>query len=80
MNDFTKEELERILDVLDINPWDLNEVLMSKIQSLIDNYCEHETDGYTYYKSGDKCTDFLTYASSDSPCFLKCKKCEKLFR
>ena len=31
------------------------------------------------YKSGDRCTDFLVYACSDSPCLLKCKKCDELF-
>lgn len=50
MNDFTKEELEKLRDGLSV--WlelsrayekliSLNE-LMDKIQSMIDNYCEHE--------------------------------------
>jgi hypothetical protein len=46
MNDFTKEELEIIYDGL----WNLmklgwiktNLQLNKKIQSMIDNYCEHE--------------------------------------
>lgn len=42
--------------------------------------CEHESDGRTYYKNGIKCTDFLVYACSDSPCYLKCKKCGELYR
>jgi hypothetical protein len=46
----------------------------------IERKCEHESDGHTYYKSGVKCTDFLTYASSESPCYLKCKKCGELYR
>lgn len=46
MNDFTKEELERILEVV---TWWLDgdsalycEQLINKIQSMIDNYCKHE--------------------------------------
>lgn len=47
MNDFTKEELESIISTIkslriytDIENWD--EELADKIQSLIDNYCDHE--------------------------------------
>ena len=50
MNDFTKEELESILDAFhyledspswrNIDGWD--RILADKIQSMIDNYCEHE--------------------------------------
>lgn len=52
MNDFTKEELGQIF--LDINhnilkhgiqnvdPWYLD--LRDKVESMIDNYCEHEND------------------------------------
>lgn len=49
MNDFTKEELETILDAIhcaendvcnrSCEPWDAE--LSSKIQSMIDNYCVH---------------------------------------
>ena len=82
MNEFTKEELTQLKTHIDCSlaQCDDTENLIIKIQSMIDNYCEHESDGYTYYKSGTKCTDFLTYASHDSPCFLKCKKCEELFK
>ena len=49
MADFTKEELEDLLictyggihDDHPPEPW--KEVLTEKIQSMIDNYCEHET-------------------------------------
>lgn len=50
MNDFTKEELEVIFHELResrewsenlVNPWPL----LDKIQSMIDNYCEHEQSG-----------------------------------
>lgn len=46
MNDFTKEELERILKAFEwiyeeINSsWDVDIEL--KLQSMIDNYCEHD--------------------------------------
>ena len=46
MNDFTKEELERILDGvtwwLDSDNALYSEALVNKLQSMIDNYCEHE--------------------------------------
>ncbi len=49
MNDFTKEELERILEGvtwwLDGDSDLYSEVLINKIQSMIDNYCEHECNG-----------------------------------
>lgn len=85
MNDFTKEELVWIKDQIDhilddqfTDPEWVNDI-PAKLQALIDNYCEHESDGYAYYKSGIKCTDFLTYACSESPCLLKCIKCSELF-
>lgn len=48
MNDFTKEELKRLLlrsflwvgHIENQNKFELE--LINKIQSLIDNYCEHE--------------------------------------
>ena len=45
MNDFTKEELELISDKLGLLPFSKFEgcgKLCLKIQSMIDNYCEHE--------------------------------------
>ena len=47
MNDFTKEELEFIalsIDsiTLEDNETELHNNLFHKIQSMIDNYCEHE--------------------------------------
>lgn len=51
MNDFTKDELKIILDGLlwrdaHILPCDRPEKLKSKIQSMIDGYCEHEHGAY----------------------------------
>ena len=49
MNDFTKEELESIIDFAEVyndfgSSWtyELHKPLISKIQSMIDNYCESE--------------------------------------
>lgn len=46
MNDFTKEELESMLHCIELleadyeDTWD--DRLYNKIESMIDNYCEHE--------------------------------------
>lgn len=68
MNDFTKEELEHLYQMAsdacgDYNEPDLTYKVRDKIQSLIENYCEHEWT-------------FLRYIDDDggySVCF-KCKK------
>ena len=46
MNNFTKEELEEILEfvVTNDNPADNHDKLINKIQSIIDNYCDKECD------------------------------------
>jgi hypothetical protein len=49
MNDFTKEELEATLNGLEqwVHPecdYTIYCHLRAKIQSMLDNYCEHETD------------------------------------
>jgi len=86
MNDFTKEELELIAECVEADFYRTNwartmyDLLITKIQSMIDDYCEHESDEHCYYPDGIKCTDFLTYACSESPCFLKCKKCKELYK
>lgn len=41
MNNFTKEELEHILYCVCIEPLD-DLILVNKIKSMIDNYCEHD--------------------------------------
>jgi hypothetical protein len=41
MNNFTKQELEHILSCVCMQPLD-DLILLNKIQSIIDNYCEHE--------------------------------------
>lgn len=48
MNDFTKEELEKLEEILSWHgsspPYSLEKIaikLQRKIQSMIDNYCEH---------------------------------------
>ncbi len=57
MNDFTKAQLEEILEcvVANDNPADNHDKLISKIQSMIDNYreCDHENlDTNICYKCG----------------------------
>lgn len=55
MNEFTKEELEIINSALN-QLYDLcEEKLIDKVQSLIDNYCEHENTCQGY--SCVECTD-----------------------
>lgn len=49
MNDFKKEELQFIYRSLEQLKWYKSSYIMKKIQSLIDNYCEH---GYMTGKSG----------------------------
>lgn len=47
MNDFTKEELKSLQRA--IIPWFgkyAGQVIKNKIQSMIDNYCDHEFDRY----------------------------------
>lgn len=50
MNDFTKEELQQIqawaTTDIDLSPSELEVNLFDKIQSLIDNYCEHSQHLY----------------------------------
>ena len=51
MNDFTTDELEDILNGnMTLHPHTYQK-LRDKIQSLIDNYCEHKR---TYYSNGVK--------------------------
>ena len=78
MNDFTKEELHIIhywgLDRLEnvglpffTEEGHLN--LYMKIQSMIDNYCEHEKDNISY-SSCPLGTDMI----------FQCKKCREFYR
>lgn len=76
MNDFSKQELERILEGLDKLPRNWNgwekrwrSDLEVKIQNMIDNYCEHESDGFIYTNSD---------ISNDCP--YKCHKCGDFFK
>lgn len=63
MNNFTKEELEDICGSMDLRNIDrildgkapLNMQLIKKIQSMIDNYCDHEN---SCEKGLTKITDF----------------------
>jgi hypothetical protein len=46
MNDFTKQELQEIIESFDWiegeTSWDWKHLLRRKIQLMIDNFCEHE--------------------------------------
>lgn len=58
MNDFTKEELIYILKktskgTMPISEIEKHNLLHEKLQSLIDNYCEHEI-----YYDYDDCADY----------------------
>ena len=44
MNDFTKEELEEIYDSIMCYTEPTNDDLLTKIQTMINNYCEHDWD------------------------------------
>ena len=49
MNDFTKEELIYILEISEKHePFNMttHKLFHNKIQSMLDNYCEHEWDNY----------------------------------
>ena len=66
MTDFTKEELEEIIDTFDfiekLVPHEWKTELKDKIQSMIDNYCEHEIS--------------VTMSMRDKT-FVDCTKCGK---
>lgn len=65
MNDFTKEELENIYScVSDLSHGalcDEDQELLDKIQSMIDNYCEHKPikEAYVYVEVCEKCNRVL---------------------
>ena len=64
MNEFTKEDLEIILDGIlwrdaHILPCDRPEKLKSKIQSMIDNYCEHPFEERAEDNLCTKCKRYL---------------------
>ncbi len=67
MNEFTKEELIKIKDAMYGISFDDNEerILRKKIQSMIDNYCEHE---------------YMTFLQdhNNEPFMEKCMECHTL--
>ena len=54
MNDFTKEELEYLNDYIFNGAacisFGFNEIIKNKLQSMIDNYCEHK---YLSWRTGE---------------------------
>ena len=73
MNEFTKEELEKLKELVvwdddciaGGNPIPIYGILVKKIQSLIDNYCEHTP------------SNFYT---SNAPSLYSCQKCGDYYR
>lgn len=60
MNEFTKEELEYLLAIMKPLQWLWQEAplkLESKVQSMIDNYCEHEHKQYYERVNIYECND-----------------------
>lgn len=56
MNDFTKDELEEILMWADF--WSgFNPELIKKIQSMIDNYCEHTNTKFDFFGCTELCSE-----------------------
>lgn len=59
MNDFTKEELTYIRDYIFNGAasirLDRHDALRDKLQSLIDNYCEHEVCGLCNKSNCEEC-------------------------
>jgi hypothetical protein len=74
MNEFTKEELEDLYyccggSVYDDHPLeDWKEALRIKIQSMINNYCQHEWLTVGFYKASPEI---------ESVVMKRCKKCEE---
>ena len=68
MNEFTKEELESILNWGDVYcefgaswMYKAHKPLMDKLQSMIDNYCDHECNGEKeiFVDTCKKCNAYL---------------------
>ena len=62
MNDFTKEELEYIADCVDFGILDRNRndnflYMDEKLQSMIENYCEHSQHIYYEDIPAGECTE-----------------------
>lgn len=90
MNDFTKEELEDLRNgvrlLLEQDHCDggyTREIraLEDKLQSMIDSYCEHdcnhESDGYDYFKIGED--ELLMDVLKTRKHQLICVKCQRIY-
>ncbi len=72
MNDFTKEELKILKAAMgEILFFPETPRLIDKIQSMLDNYCEHEYENDFGKDSRPR------FEKNKNP---KCKKCEKFYR
>ena len=59
MNEFTKEELGIIACNLCVNPKTVN--ILIKLESMIDNYCEHNAEGGEVEIFVDTCSKCSAY-------------------
>ena len=67
MNDFTKKELQEIYNGLDDYP----EIIYLKLQSMIENYCEHEANKEIYSIRNSRL--------GAEKMINKCKKCGEFY-
>ena len=71
VNDFTKEELEYLHSAIYERPSSVTlqmDEMRNKIQSMIDNYCEHDFDMTDWVNDSSGCR------------WYECKKCQRLYR
>ena len=66
MNDFTKGELEFFVQSMGYHEWHHNGPLITKVQSMIDSYCEHEEK------------ETVQIPAAKSIFQNRCKKCRRL--
>jgi hypothetical protein len=72
MNEFTKEELKFIHRSLEQLKWHKSSYFMIKIQSMIDNYCEHREEikeSFYVENKCDKCSQII-FGQFPCPCTL----------
>ena len=84
MNEFTKQELEQLSFAIYTYPHPdddhIYDELRSKIKTMIDSYCEHESDGKDYCPGlYDKVCAGDEITAHDLTRVSKCVKCNRYF-
>jgi hypothetical protein len=81
MNDFTKEELEAIhYDLVrNKNPWQCGETIINKIQTMIDNYCEHSNASIDICEHTREGYSYMDTVDGELKIKNKCAKCGKFY-